>query len=81
MTEPSDHEIGHPEGLIPALAASATHAAYLRAVQAGRTLIMARDGWLVRIDPDGSETRLRALPMKHKVTAGCVFHFSAQLRS
>jgi len=44
MTEPSDHEIGHPEGLIPALAASATHAAYLRAVQAGRTLIMARDG-------------------------------------
>ena len=42
MTEPSDHEIGHPEGLIPALAASATHAAYLRAVQAGRTLIMAR---------------------------------------
>lgn len=81
MTEPSDHEIGHPEGLIAALAASATHAAYLRAVKAGRTLIIARDGWLVRVDPDGSETRLRALPIKHKVAAGTVFHFSSQLRS
>ncbi len=81
MTEPNGHEIDHSEGLIPALAACATHAAYLRAVEAGRTLIMARDGWLVRVDPDRSETRLRALPMKHKVAAGAVFHFSSQLRT
>lgn len=81
MTELSNDEIDHSEGLIPALATSATHAAYLRAVEAGRTLIMAKDGWLVRIDRDGSETRLRALAMKHKVAAGIVFHLSSQLRS
>ena len=80
MTEPSDHEIGHPEGLIPALAASATHAAYLRAVQAGRTLIMARDGWLVRIDPDGAETPLSVLRAKHKMEIGNVFHVTSPSR-
>lgn len=81
MTEFSNDEIDHSERLVPAVAISATHSAYLRAVEAGRTLIIAKDGWLVRIDPDGSETRLRVLAVKHKVGAGTVFHLSSQLRS
>ncbi len=81
MTELSDDEIDHSEGLIPMLAASATNAAYLRAVAAGYTLIVEKGGLLVRIEPDGSETPLRASSMKHKVTAGKVFRLNSLLPS
>jgi hypothetical protein len=81
MTELSIEEIDHLEELIPKLAAGATHAAYLRAVAAGHTLVMAKDGLLVRIDPDGSETPLRALRAKHKVEVGNVFHVTSLYRS
>lgn len=73
MKELSIEEIDYFEGLIPQLAADATHAAYLRAVAAGYTLVIAKDGLLVRSDPDGSETPLRALRGKHKVKVGHVF--------
>lgn len=81
MKELSIEEIDYLEGLIPQLAADATNAAYLRAVAAGYTLIMARGGSLVRIGPDGSETPLRALRGKHKVEAGHVFPLRAIPRS
>lgn len=73
MKKLSIEEIDPLEGLIPQLAADATHAAYLRAVAAGYTLVVARGGSLVRIDPDGSETPLRALRGKHNVKVGDVF--------
>jgi len=55
MSELSDDEIDRLEAMIPKLAAVATNAAYLRAVAAGHSLIMAKDGVLVQIHPDGSE--------------------------
>mgnify|MGYP007072120255 CR=1 FL=1 len=81
MTEISNDDIDHFEGMSPTLAASATHAAYLRAVDAGFTLVIAKNGWLVRRDPDGSVTQLRALHVKHKVVPGSVFYLSSTLRS
>ncbi|BFN28273.1 hypothetical protein PSCT_04427 [Pseudomonas sp. SCT] len=74
MSELSDDEIDRLEAIIPRLAAVATYAAYLRAVAAGHSLIMAKDGRLVQIHPDGSEEMLRDLCGKHKVESGKTFN-------
>ncbi|AHC35762.1 MULTISPECIES: hypothetical protein [Pseudomonadaceae] len=73
MSELSDDEIDRLEAMIPKLAAVATNAAYLRAVAAGHSLIMAKDGVLVQIHPDGSEKKLRDLCSKHRVESGKTF--------
>ena len=77
MAELSDNEMDCDEEMIPKLAAAATHAAYLRAVAAGHTLIMAKNGVLVQVEPDGSEIPLRALSSKHRVKPGEVFRIKA----
>lgn len=74
MSELSDDELDRLEAIIPRLAAVATYAAYLRAVAAGHSLIMAKDGRLVQIHPDGSEEMLRDLGGKHKVESGKTFN-------
>ncbi|KJS63915.1 MAG: hypothetical protein JL55_39395 [Pseudomonas sp. BICA1-14] len=69
MAELSDNEMDRDEELIPKLAAAATHAAFLRSVAAGHTLVMAKNGVLVRVERDGSEIPLRAATAKHRVKA------------
>jgi hypothetical protein len=81
MTEIDVEEIDPLEGLISKLAAEATHDAYHRAISAGHTLVTAKAGLLVRIDPDGTETPLRVLRAKHKVQAGSVFQIRSPYRS
>ncbi|AHL77566.1 hypothetical protein CH92_21790 [Stutzerimonas stutzeri] len=80
MTGRSVEEIDPLEGLIAKLAGDATHAAYQAAVAAGHTLVMAKDGFLVRIDPDGAETPLSVLRAKHKMEIGNVFHVTSPSR-
>jgi len=80
MTGRSVEEIDALDGLIAKLAANATHAAYLDAVAAGHTLVIAKDGLLVRIDPDGTETPVRILRAKHQTEAGIVFHLTSPSR-
>jgi hypothetical protein len=65
------------EEMIPELAASATHAAYLRSVAARHTLLMAKNGMLVLVEQDGSEIPLRALSAKHRVKPGEVVRLRA----
>lgn len=77
MVELSDSEMDRDEGMIPKLAAAATHAAYLRSVAAGHTLVMEKNGLLVRVERDGSEMPLRALSAKHRVKPGEVFRIKA----
>ncbi len=77
MAELSDNEVNRDEEMIPMLAAAATHAAYLRAVAAGHTLIMAKNGVLVQVEPGGSEIPLRSLSAKHRVKSGEVFRIKA----
>lgn len=77
MTELSDSEMDRDEEMIPKVAAAATHAAYLRSVSTGHTLIMAKNGVLVQVEPDGSEIPLRALSAKHRVKTGEVFRIKA----
>ncbi|MBU0562991.1 hypothetical protein LG309_07670 [Stutzerimonas chloritidismutans] len=77
MTELSDSEMDRDEEMIPKVAAAATHAAYLLSVSAGHTLIMAKNGVLVQVEPDGSEIPLRALSAKHRVKPGEVFRIKA----
>jgi len=76
MTGRSVEEIDPLDGLIAKLAADATHAAYLDAVAAGHTLVMAKDGLLVRVDPDGTETPLSVLRAKHWTEIGIVFRLT-----
>lgn len=73
MAEFNEEEIDRCEEIIPQVAAAATHAAYLRAIAAGHTLEMEKNGMLVRVGPDGSETPLRAVRAKHKVEVGKAF--------
>lgn len=70
MAELSDDEMDRDEDMIPKLAAAATHAAYLRSVAAGHTLVLAKNGVLVRVKRDGLEIPLRALSAKHRVKLG-----------
>lgn len=77
MAELDDNEMDRDEELIPKLAAAATHAAYLRSVAAGHTLIIAKSGVLVRVERDGSEIPLRTLSAKHSVKPGEVFRLKA----
>lgn len=81
MTELDVEETDPLERLISKLAAEATHDAYHRAVAAGHTLVTAKAGLLVRINPDGTETRLSVLRAKHKVQAGSVFHIRSLVRT
>jgi len=74
MAELSDNEMDRDEEMIPMLAAAATHAAYLRSVAAGRTVLIAKDCMLVQVEQDGSEIPLRALSAKHRVKTGKIFH-------
>jgi hypothetical protein len=60
--EDDPHEAGIPE-----LAAHALTAASRRAAQAGRPVVLAKDGVLVRIDQSGT-TVLKQLPARLKVT-------------
>ena len=77
MAELSDSEMDRDEEMIPKFAAAATHAAYLRSVAAGHTLVMVKNGVLVRVERDGSEIPLRALSAKHRVKPGEVFRIKA----
>ncbi|MCQ4299788.1 hypothetical protein NAV11_07675 [Pseudomonas songnenensis] len=77
MAEFSDSEMDRDEKMIPELAAAATHAAYLRSVEAGHTLVIAKNGVLVQVERDGSEIPLRALSAKHRVKSGKVFRLNA----
>lgn len=77
MAELSDSEMDRGEEMIPKLAAAATHAAYLRSVAAGHTLVIAKNGVLVQVERDGSEIPLRALSAKHRVKPGKVFRLKA----
>jgi len=81
MTELDVEEIDPLERLISKLAAEATHDAYHRAVATGHTLVTAKAGLLVRINPDGTETPLSVLRAKHKVQAGSVFQLRSPYRS
>lgn len=77
MPELSNSEMDRDEEMIPRLAAAATHAAYLRSVAAGHTLVMEKNGLLVRVERDGSEIPLRASSAKHRVKLGEVFRIKA----
>lgn len=77
MAELSDNEMDRDEEMIPKLATAATHAAHLRAVAAGHTLIMEKNGVLIQVEPAGSEIPLRTLSVKHRVKPGEVFRIKA----
>lgn len=60
------------EAQVPALAAEAGARAYLRAQELGSVLI-ARDGALVEVLPDGTSRVLRPLPERTRMAVGTVF--------
>ena len=69
----TEAEMDALEARIPALAAEAGVRAYRRALETGSVLI-ARDGALVEVFPDGTETVIRTLSPPVKVTPGTVIH-------
>ncbi|ANF25777.1 hypothetical protein PS273GM_11775 [Stutzerimonas stutzeri] len=73
MTDISDEELDRLERLIPEYASIAGRRAFLDALARRQTILIVKDGWLVRINTDGSETRLEPSAPKHKVTAGQLF--------
>jgi hypothetical protein len=52
---------------VPELAVKALTSAHRRALEAGRTLVLVRNDWLIRIHSDGTVQMFRQLPARKKV--------------
>lgn len=66
----TEQEIRHLEGEIPAVAAGATHTAYVRALAAGHTVMKVQGSNLVESKADGSETVVGCAKPRRKVSVG-----------
>ena len=69
--DPQDDE--RLEARIPADATRAAHAAYRAARAAGLVVLVARNGRLIRIEPDGRERFVKTLPRRHTIAKGTKF--------
>lgn len=69
----SDDLMEELEAQVPLIAASATRAAYNRAVASGRTLVKLEGAFIVLSGPDGSKQVLSHAKPRRKVTIGQVF--------
>lgn len=73
MKDITDEELDRLERLIPEYASIAGRRAFLDALVQRQTILIVKDGWLVRINSDGSETRLEPSAPRHKVKVGQLF--------
>ena len=61
---------------VPELAQRATNAAYRRALKNGNTVVVAREGKLSRVHPDGRVEVIKKIPADVKVKKGTVIHIN-----
>ena len=68
----SEESLDFLEAHIPEMADAAVTQAYWQALASGSSVIVARDGALVEVFPDGSQKTIKRLPERTQVTLGQV---------
>jgi len=80
-TPEEQQDIETLENEFPLKATGAFRAAYLAALKAGNSVLVAIDGHLVRVSPDGSRETIRRIPKPRIIAPGTKFKIGRPAQS